>query len=308
LLKKRTPLSFGATTFLHCKFELTRAFQYSTFLKSDAAAYAVKLKAPTFYWIKNGGSAKNIDVALFLSPSNVIRRDGRGTTDFFIIAPLLASKDNQSRPQSRKLEVRVGDQTYTAIFDARANFDPKRKLHCQVVDPAKMTAGHVAPAQIGILAGVFVKIVPVSGPVDAYGNFDNQLIGTGVGGELNVKDYAAAETTDEDLGSTDFLSIANNLIRLKVDDRELALTPDDWLYVLGSVHGEFGDAKDIRFDGAAKTIWKNGKRLNQTRWERLSTEWQLAVLGWIGGVLYGLFKFLTPVLARLTRDTPFKSN
>ncbi|ESQ82028.1 hypothetical protein AEAC466_19105 [Asticcacaulis sp. AC466] len=88
------------------------------------------------------------------------------------------------------------------------------------------------------------------------------------------------------------VSATGNINNLYLDDIQLQVTPADTLFFIGDSNAQLLKTGELHVAGKAKAAWKNNSRLNKTKWEKLPTEWQLA----IGGVLATLLSWIAAVV------------
>jgi hypothetical protein len=274
--------------------------------KNDIESLSVKIQQPTFYWVEKGGNDGGLAVTYFLVQSNVVRRDASGVTEFLIRLPLLKAEDRKSSPAPRTLSLNLGNRDENIVFAADSKVNPNRKVRCHFIPSDLAKSGQVPTTSNAIMPGVYVKIEPIRAPLTAFQRFDSELVIKGVDGPLETGAIANSILTNYDFGETDLIAVMGNVSGLIVDGMAASTKVGDQIYVIGEIGGSFGDNGKAKFNGIAQVLWRNGHRVNKTRWEKLSTEWQLAVLAWLGSLLFGLYGLLRPTFARLGDNTPFR--
>jgi hypothetical protein len=72
---------------------------------------------------------------------------------------------------------------------------------------------------------------------------------------------------------------------LDIDDQSVTGRTIDDYTAFGELNGRFESSAKLRFTGRAKALWKNGGRVNPTKWERLSWEPRTAIIAAILALL-----------------------
>lgn len=274
--------------------------------KNDNESLSIKMQRPTFYWIQKEKGEPGSAISYFLVRSDVVKRDVRGTTEFLIRLPLLKEDDRSSTPASRTISVSLAGHAEKLTFVADQKLDPRRKVECHFIPSDLAQSSHVPASASALEPGVFVRIDPVEMPLTVYQMFDSELRITGLDGPLETGTIPNGSLKNHDFGKSDLIAVTGNISDLNVDGTDVTTKAGDQIYVMGEIGGSFGDAGEAKFNGVAKVLWKNGHRVNKSRWEKLSTEWQLAILAWFGSLALALYRLLRPALGRLRTNTAFR--
>jgi hypothetical protein len=113
------------------------------------------------------------------------------------------------------------------------------------------------------------------------------------------------DATGEDyLGQLALLSIGKNLSALSVRGQEERVAPEDRLFMVGEFQVHYVAGPKFMAIGSADAVWKNGVRLNRTRWEQLNETWKFGVLGLLGGLLLAIGRSALPALGRRRAEDP----
>jgi hypothetical protein len=110
---------------------------------------------------------------------------------------------------------------------------------------------------------------------------------------------------DYDLGETSLFAVKAGLASLSSDGEGERTRADDLLIAIGSTAGRAMSNGATEFRGTAWRLWLNGRLLNKSRWEELPTEWQIALLGWIGAIAWFFMRVSKPVFGRLACPKQF---
>lgn len=275
--------------------------------RNDEARLSLDIRKPTFYWVQKAKKDDGFEMSYYLVQPDVLTRKARETTEFFIRAPLQRVENDQSRPISRSFSVALNGGEHKVTFDVAPKIDPQRKVKCHFIDGGAVSdARKVSADATALLAGLYVKIEPIQRSLGVFQPFDNELKVSGLDGQFSTEAISPDSLEGHKFGSTDLLAAVGDIKELKVDGSDLPSKPGDFIHALGSVNGEFIAGGRSRFSGVANLLWQNSKRINKTRWEKLSTEWQLAMLGWIGALAFALFRLLGPTFRRLGDNSPYK--
>lgn len=263
---------------------------------------------PVFYWITD--MADGIGVQYFATENAVLHRLQADTVDYYLSASLARTDGKVSHRISRTVTITADGEPIRIQMPKPTRFDPKQKLRCtslQAGSPADLP-GRVAidnkplmpPSTV--IGGVRVRLTPRSAPaIDAPYPRPTTLAVSRMNGWIAIEKLNKDDFRNRTLGTADFLVFKEGLI---VDGAKVEVAPDTQITAFGSFDGVVTKAGEVRYSGTAQAVWKDFKRVNPTKWERLAIEIQLFILTTLLGFFYGLFKVAQPVLARLKTNDP----
>lgn len=263
------------------------------------SSFSLRFNGPTFYWFvpNDDGAAR---IRHYMTERDALTARLAGASAFYIRAPQMSSDGGASRPAARSFRLRINNDVSDVRFPASTTFDLTRRLRCRAVEPrAQGVTNQRTPVA---LAGVFVRLVPVERQVSVVRMFESQLQLTGGAGWATIEGVPLTSLQEELIGVTDFMAVASTGARLGAAGHQIEFTETDNLTIVGHVRAKFTPSGGARFTGRARLLWRNNELLNRTRWERLSTELQVAVFAWLGAMLLGFLRLLKPVFARLKSD------
>lgn len=273
--------------------------------KSADDNFSVKIQRPTYYWVEKEKDGSGLELTYFLVQKNVLTHKTRGATEFLLRAPLQKVEDHKSSPISRTISLKINGRDQQIRFNAERKMDLRRKLQCHAIPNAIAASGQVPATSSAFIPAVYVKIEPVERPLETFQSFDSELLVDGLDGPFETDAIKKDALKGHQFGYTDLISLSGNVTDLTLDGVGVPTKAGDQIFVLGEITGRFGEAGEANFDGTAKVLWRNGSRINKTRWEKLSTEWQLALLASLGSLLLGLYGVLRPTFVRLGSNAPF---
>jgi hypothetical protein len=257
------------------------------------------IQAVSFFWVSTEGNPPRLRVSNYFSEGDMLRMASSLPVTFFVGAPLTRGSDGSATRRSRNLDIEIDGQTHRLRFGPDRLFRPQRRVRCRPLEAGQIpgrpgTFGSypsVIPTD-GIAAGVLVRISPRPEPTLDYTPF---------GTELTVSD-ANGWAAVEDLGDTSFLSFGGSENRLSLEGEELHLSPHNTMFMIGDFTGDVHPDSRTEIRGEAEGIWRDGTRLNKTKWERLSEGSQLTIIGAVLVAIGTLLRLLWPTLARAMKD------
>ena len=266
---------------------------------------------PVLYWITD--TADGIGVQYFADGKAVLHRLQADTVDYYLSASLARTDGKVSYKISRTVTVTADGVTIRIQMPKPTRFDPKQKLRCTSLPTGSPTGlpGRVAiykkpflpPSTV--IGGIRVRLTPRSTPaIDAAYPRPTTFVVSRMNGWVAIEKLNKDDFRNRSLGTADFLVFKEGLTGLVVDGAKVGVSPDAKIVALGSFDGRVTKAGEVRYSGTAQAIWKDRKRVNPTKWERLSIEIQLFILSTLVGLPYGLFRMARPVLARLKTNDP----
>lgn len=264
----------------------------STFEVSDKQDRAIgaELSGPAQVKIEKMKDDGSLWVSLRASPTDRLSVFSSEDITFLLDAALLAGDREKLTTAPRTLSIDVDGQQW------RARIEPlllpgggKRPLTCHPLASSTLAAGRRRPlATAQVNAGIFVRVKAIQPEgVPLYNDPSSSLRVHGGRGSFFVADL-----------SPDSLKGAGGLLhgfeaKGGVSDVEVRRAPIEvkshvWFGASGDLSAYYEDDGKLKITGHATEVWKDGARLNQTRWESLSTEWRLALVGLFGAMLTGL--------------------
>jgi hypothetical protein len=138
--------------------------------------------------------------------------------------------------------------------------------------------------------GALFSITKRQSSSGVYGIEDNELTVRGGNGWVTLTRSEDASSGSQ-AASLDFLSFEGSVVRFDIDGVPVSSQPIDQYHIFGDLTAQLDSPKNMRFVGKAKALWKNGVRLNPTKWEKLSWEPRLFLMSLIVSVL-GISRYL----------------
>jgi hypothetical protein len=237
-------------------------------------------------------SSKRITTTQFVEKNAtlVIKNTGRDL-GFYVNATLLASKGQQGIIVSnRTLAVKIDGKSYFIEAEKPRGAKKIGELACRSLEPGgavKQERATIAGADSFL--GALIRVTKKQVPASIYGIEDNVLKVSGGNGWVSLTRPIEQAADQDKPGSVNFVSFKGNIASLDIDGRAVTGRPIDRYNAFGEFTGSFESSTKLRFSGRAQALWKNAERVNPTRWERLSWEQRLAIMG-------AIFSMLAPIV------------
>lgn len=101
-----------------------------------------------------------------------------------------------------------------------------------------------------------------------------------------------------DFGTAGDVTLSGGVSSVLIDRQKEEIAPDDRFHVVGAITGRWLEDGGVRLSGRADQFWRNGRLLSTTRWQRLSGELQVFLLGALSATLLVAARAAWPFLHR----------
>jgi hypothetical protein len=242
---------------------------------------------PTLFSLDIEAGSKRIKITEFVQKNALlkVRNDGRAL-GFYVNAPLMAAKEQGIAAKGRSLLIKVDGKSYSVEAEKPRAGKKFGELECKSLEPKgilKQERAIIAGASSYL--GALVRIVRRPATNSVYGIEDNLLEVFGGNGWVSLTRPSEQAIGRSKRGKVELVAFKGNIASLDIDNQSKPGRPIDQYTAFGEFTGDFEDSAKVRFSGRALALWKNAARVNPTKWERLSWEQRLAILGAIFSVL-----------------------
>ena len=201
--------------------------------------------------------------------------------------------------QNRTLHIRSGEHEETVEFEGPTEMS-SNEIKCQELPSNQpLEAGKAVMHDLSAVVGVLVRID--RGPTASYTGEDGELRATNGSGWITIRGLRTERLPRAKRGRASFVQFSGNVVNLEINDTQVTPNPAASYTTIGDFEGSYERGGQLRFVGTAKALFKDGNRMNPTKWETLSWARGAFLLGMIGSLLVALARF---VISDLKRSSP----
>lgn len=270
-----------------------------------SAKYSVSVSELSFFDVDKSKDSKSLEVTHFLGKEEVISAENIGSYQFAQIAFLLSDSTEKKgkRPLREMLAARTwsakfGTEGYRVTVNPSLSITSKTKLKCHAIQSKDIMSGSDNSMQVMDIAVAFLVSVKPLESDSGNLSYDGKMQIKEANGWVHFEGIPIDEGGSNG-GDLSMVAIWNNIAELSVDGEKLDVKKFDDVTLRGELKGELLEGGALRISGEAETAWKSSRRLNFTKWERLGTEWKLAIVAGFFSTLFALFRFGWPNLIKL---------
>ena len=202
---------------------------------------------------------------------------------FFVNAPMIVDTKKGITGSNRTLNFAVDGKSYSITAD-KPRIDAKvDTLTCASVEPKRaLQDERTTIAGTYTYFGAVVTITKRTSSNSVYGTDDSRLKVSGGNGWATLT--RSSENPASEQGALEFLAFKGNISTIDVDARPVPSRAIDEYNAFGDISGRLESDSKVRFSGTAKAFWKNGARVNPTKWERLDWNERLFIFAILVGI------------------------
>ena len=267
-----------------------------------ARAFTLTKGQSTMFWLTPDKAKQHAKITHFAGPKNLLGLKSNGKLETFIQFPLINSDHTKIKRVGGYVDISINGKRSRFNYAAPNSFDLKQIVRCRSVTVTSSKESIPASERI-LIGGVFIRLTPMESVELVYSPYDQEMSIAASKGWASV-DGIPSSSLQGDIGATDSLSIAGNGGQLTFAGRTIALNEESSFSVMGHVRASLTEKMEGRFSGQARFFWMDDHLLNRTQWKRLSIEWQVIALGWLGSMVLFLLRLLRPVLVRFRENAP----
>lgn len=245
------------------------------------------------YWLNN--VENNISQIKSFRHGESFKITPEHTSRYTVNASFVNDKANTNYMSSRVLKIFANDNIFSL------SFKPTGKLQnginrCKLLNfngLNNLSENIIVPSDgIGI---TFVINIKFEKNIVAINQISPNLYIANASGSMSLTDVESRDLQGEYLGKTAMISLSGADSDIEIEGVSSSLKGSDSLSIQGAMAGEMlGDGR-VKFSGRADALWKNERRMNMTRWEGLSVEWKLFLLGVSSSLLFAAWRILWPI-------------
>jgi hypothetical protein len=272
-------------------------------LASDPLEGELRLRHEgSFFWLENE-TGKLPKYTQFVDDNARVDLTSSDGAAFFISAELFSDSDRVIAPKSRSIVVTADGmpRSFSIEPDRRASGD--NKLVCRSIPTTKIS-GTTLATQPTTSIGALVRIR--RNPADqTYSSDASQLsLANGYGWIAIETDATELKLRTQQSGKLTFISFQNGIVRLTVDNQVLSTDARDRFVAFGDFDVSFQSFAEVLLAGTTYALWKNGERMNPTKFESLGENTRFTIIGalgtaflWLASLCVSLWKVNRPMYA-----------
>lgn len=247
---------------------------------------------PTLFKLDHDNDAKKVTYTQFVDSNATMKiLNGGRELVFFVNAALTATAGKGLIDSNRTLNFEIDGKKYSVRSELVRARSEEEVLKCRTLVSKDVFEGvQKNIAGSARYFGVLFSITKRQSSSGVYGIEDNELTVRGGNGWVTLTRSEDASSGSQ-AASLDFLSFEGSVVRFDIDGVPVSSQPIDQYHIFGDLTAQLDSPKNMRFVGKAKALWKNGVRLNPTKWEKLSWEPRLFLMSLIVSVL-GISRYL----------------
>lgn len=278
---------------------------FMTVFPSDHASN-LKLNsgAAAMFYLDEQSEQKSLKVTQFVDQDALLEVRSQQNMKLFFGIPLMAATEKKVTLAPRLLTVRIGGSTQLIRFwPPKSIRDVPAHTECGYLKDLKpmqsTTDGDRDIQQPDAVIGVLVSITQ---PVTTK-SMSSEELGVRIssaGGWVSLTDLKLNDLRHESLGHLGMLQVRGNVTDFSLDDIPQASRQVTTYTAVGDLQAEFSEGK-LRVWGQAKRLWKDQGRLNATKWETLSWEPKIFIVGLFFSSMGLLFSAITRRLSTKQR-------
>lgn len=265
----------------------------------------MKNKEISMFWLSDGPKLNTFRLTDFASKSRAVWAEANGPLNIAVTAPLLDLAAKTKKVSPRTLTIVNGTERRTIRFIPKARIMAKHIGTCTSIPNLRtvLRDKHDLSYEVeGIGVTVLLSLKEIDGQNIEISREKAGIKIEGIDGWLSLKDIEKEDLSDVSIGSTSTLGLYGSVSELMLDGSSYPVRPIDNIVAIGDFDGRFINSGQVRFSGRAVQVWKNQRRVNLTRWERTSTEYQLALVGALITVVFAFIRIAWPVAWDLRKE------
>lgn len=312
LMKRPAQLPSGPPTFVASGSKAFKLTSSGGFLYADGTGpldFASSKSGNTIamFSLSPGSKGNSSTMTRFDGSSNTVSIGVTDITRLALGVPSFEGRAAKRKPVRRVFKLMSGLTNHSFYFEPPTQHPDNSQQQCKIARPVDIPSSEVLETRhiiksngAGITAVIKVKALPSSSSL--FDSPYSKLEIAGVSGWTTVHGLPEVDSPMK-VGSLRAISFQGTVTDFTVDTNPHPARPYDSFVLQGQLEGEYLQNGTLRIHGKTNQLWRNGRRLNPTKWEMLSTEWQLSILGAFGAFLIALWRLLWPAALKNANET-----
>lgn len=226
--------------------------------------------------IDNDQALSSVDITEFLSPDARVATSTDGSISIRFTGATLVRSEDRTVLSEKYFTLNVDGTTLRFVLLPPPMLSDDETTDCSFLDAEADESGNFILNNV-VMGGVLLMIERKAVPVGYVKDTDGILHIENANGRLRVPDISVPSLSTAE-GRVDFLSFSSPSSGVVIDGMQVDMTGGQNFVGFGDVYTRYRYDGVLLATGELKAAWSEGKRLNQTRWERLPTELKIAIL------------------------------
>lgn len=228
------------------------------------------------FWVDNEQAVASVDLTEFLGSDARVVTSTDGTISVRLTGSTLVYNENISVLSEKYFTLNVDDIILRIRILPPQFLSDEEASDCSFLAAETDVNGHFKLNDV-VVGGVLLIIERTNVPVGYVGDTDGVLRIDRANGWLKVPNISMRNLNGSE-GQVKFLSFSSPSSRVVIDGIQLDMTAGQNFSGFGTLFTRYRNDGVLLATGELKGAWVEGKRLNQTRWERVSIELRIALL------------------------------
>lgn len=226
--------------------------------------------------IDNDQALSSVDITEFLAPDARVATSTDGSISIRLTGATLVRSEDRTVLSEKNFTLNVDGTTIRLELLPPPILSDDEISDCSFLDAEADESGNFRLNSV-VMGGVLLMIERTTVPVGYVNDTDGILRIENANGWLKVPDISTQSLNNAE-GRVNFLSFSSPSSRVVIDGTQVDMTAGQNFSGFGNVYTRYRNDGVLLASGELKAAWGEGKRLNQTRWERLPTELRIAIL------------------------------
>lgn len=228
------------------------------------------------FWIDNDQALSSVDITEFLATDARVTTSTDGTISIRLTGATLVRGEETTVFSEKFFTMNVDDTTLRLELLPPPMLSDEEASNCSFLDAKADRGGNLRLNNV-VMGGVLLMIERKTVPIGYVNDTDGILHIEDANGWLKLPNISTQSLNNAG-GRVNFLSFSSPSSRVVIDGAQVDMTAGQNFAGFGSVYTRYRNDGVLLATGELKAAWGEGKRLNQTRWERVPTELRIAIL------------------------------
>jgi hypothetical protein len=299
-----SPISMNGIEQANISFDHGMSIFQTINADSSQSKFALNTGNISMFWLEQDADKKKIQLTNFVSEGATAKISNSDKEQVFLLsAPVMKIEKEKSKYTPRFLSVKLDEKSYLIKFSPPIKVDLSKRSECTVIPvedverAGKLGQISISVNDVNMFVNAFVKIVREDSS-QSLNSSDTELFVSGGGGWFKLDPIEKGELDNHKVGTLEMIQVKGNITDLAFDNIPIAARPLSTYTAVGEFTAVYGEEGKLVVSGFAKSLWKDGGRLNMTKWEKLAWEPMVFILG----VLISATGWISMVLAKCLRN------
>ena len=243
--------------------------------------------------LSSGSDNTTVKVDQFIGEHSGIRASSSADLTILMSGMLVTSDDERQLGFADRYFSLIIDGEETKVhFNPPKTFSEDQAIECKTLADGWGGAGEWNASGEHVIGGIVVRILRTKVPTNHIELSDGEYTLTGASGWFTVPNMEVGRLAGSGSGNIGLIEIKDTAGELDRGSGIEKFSKDQRFHGFGDLTARYRKDGGLSVSGEYWAAWMDEKRLNPTKWESLSVEWKVAIIGFALTVL--------GVIARLT--------